>query len=428
MNSMFSNPFNLIKFAVSGLVCVVIILYAWFQISSGISSGVETQVAVMTELYQTIETQGYIFRDEAVVNKTSGGTVVTIVSDGQRISKGEKLAAIYHDDGGASLQDDINRLQRRIDVLDKSAVDSEYLVSDIEKIDSDILDTLNSIYKCVNTGDLSSAVNYGSDFLVKLNKHELIVSSEKDYKDERTMLVAEKKSLESKINAMSTAVYATSSGYFYGDVDGYESSFSPALLEDITISEFEQLTDSKPDTDSIARSAGKIVNDFVWFVACSVDSSELAGFEEGSYYKLSFPEASDKTIKMSLYRIVRENAMANSLLIFRSNINPENFNYQRAQKVEIVGDSIEGLQIPKQSLRVINGVKGVYILFGDVVHFRRTEIIGETENYYIVSDNKDDYYVFEDEDISELSSLKALSLYDNVIVAGKDLFDGKIIG
>ena len=70
----------------------------------------------------------------------------------------------------------------------------------------------------------------------------------------------------------------------------------------------------------------------------------------------------------------------------------------------------------------------MYILFGDVVHFRRAEIIGETENHYIISDNDEDYYVFDDDNTQEHNDIKALSLYDNVIVAGKDLFEGKIIG
>lgn len=422
------DPFKLIKYIAALAVCVIVAAYAWFQISGSVSSGVETEPAYLTELDKTIDAQGYIFRDETVVPKNSGGTVVTLVSDSQRVSKGEKLAAVYQNDSDTVLQDDINRIQRRINILDKSAVETDYLVSDIEKVDADILQTLNGIYISSESGNLSSAVNYGSDFLIKLNRHELIVNDLKNYDLEKGALFSEKSALESRINSMSTAVYAQSSGYFYGDVDGYENVFKTSLLDTLTIDEFLNLCDSQPDSALVSANAGKIVNDFVWYIACTVPNSLCGGLEEGDYLKVNFPESGDLEINMKLYRIVKENSSAEELLIFRTNVNPEDFGYQRSQRIQIVRGSTEGLTIPKEALRVVDGVKGVYILFGDVVHFRRTEIIGETENYYIISDNDEDYYVFDDDNTQEHTDIKALSLYDNVIVAGKDLFEGKIIG
>ncbi len=441
------SPFGLIKNIVTVLLCTGVIIYAWSQVANGVSSGVETKPASPTENNTTIRTKGYIFRDEDVVNKTSGGTVVTLVSDGQRISKGQKLAAIYHDDGQVSLQDDINRLQRKIDVLDKSTVEADFLVSDIQKVDADILGTLDIIYKSVDKGELSTAINYGSDFLVKLNRHELIVNSQKNYNDEKNKLESQKSALENKIKASSTAVYATNSGYFYGEVDGYEEIFVPEALEEITLEGFEKLCESIPDEDSISIGAGKIVNDFVWYLGCSIDYSDLAGFVEHNYYKLRFPESSDKIITMELDKIVKENSSATALLIFRTNVNPDDFNYSRMQQIEIVRGTVKGFLVPKEALRIVDDVKGVYILLGDVVHFRRVEIVGETDNEYIVDDGTlekleeerieklkaealagDETYIEPEKIPQPGEDIPELSLYDNIIVAGKDLFEGKIIG
>ena len=106
--------------------------------------------------------------------------------------------------------------------------------------------------------------------------------------------------------------------------------------------------------------------------------------------------------------------------------NKELFANATPKKAEIVIEGIEGISVPKKALRVLNGVEGVYILVGDVVRFRSVERIAEKGEYYIVK-LKSNAAVFEDEKGEEVE-IKPLSLYDNIIVSGKELFDGKIIG
>jgi len=383
---------------------------------------------MLVTLNNTVDSEGYIFRDESVISKPSGGTVVTLISDSQRVSKGQKIANIYSNSGNASLQDEINRLQRKLDVLDKSSVESDYMISDISKVDSDISETMNDIYSSAGTGDVSKAISTSSTLLVKLNKRSLIVNSEHDYSSESSSLEAQKSSLESRINSISSPVYSPSSGYYYGDVDGYESIFDLKKIDSMTISEFEEMADSQPNESLITTCAGKIVNDFVWYVVCRVNSADMAGINEGDYYKLSFPESADIEIKMQLYRIISETSSAQTLAVFRSNVIPQDFSYRRAQQVDIISGKCEGLAIPKIALRVIDGVKGVYILVGDIIHFRRVEILSETEDHYIVSNNKDDYVFDDDVDENSYERFRELSLYDSVVVSGKDLFEGKIVG
>ena len=123
---------------------------------------------------------------------------------------------------------------------------------------------------------------------------------------------------------------------------------------------------------------------------------------------------------------MKETNSAKALAIFRVNVLPSGFDYKRFQTAEIVLGGIEGLSVPKKALRVINGVEGVYILVGDVIRFRRVERIAEKEEYYVVRYIKDND-VFDDGDENAVY-VKPLELYDNIVVSGKDLFDGKIVG
>ncbi|MBR4979522.1 MAG: hypothetical protein IKX77_03120, partial [Clostridia bacterium] len=105
------------------------------------------------------------------------------------------------------------------------------------------------------------------------------------------------------------------------------------------------------------------------------------------------------------------------------------FSYKRKQKIQIINNRITGFAIPKEALRIVDGVTGVYILDGDIVRFRMVNILTTDEDYYIGDMNNP--YLSEDYNPSESAEdkklYKYLSLYDNIIIGGKSLFDGKIV-
>lgn len=422
----FCDPIKVIKTVAVLAVSIVVVVYAYLQAMGGFNDEIETTVSYLVNLNDSIDADAYIFRDETVISKTSDGTVVTLVSEGDRVSKGQMIANVYSDSDDTSLQDDVNRVQRRLDILNDSALDSEFVISDLTELDDDIGEIFADIYSDAADGRLSEVIDNSSELLVKLNKRDLIVDSDFDYSGEQAALEQEKQELESRIRAISSPVYASSSGYFYGDVDGYEKQFDIKLVEGLTLENFDELASSKPDEGILMSGGVKLVNDFVWYTVCRIDYDDLAGVKEGYAYVLSFPENADYEIKMTLDRIVKETNSADALVIFRANVLPDDFVYKRYQKAEIVLGGISGLSVPKKALRIIDGVEGVYVLVGDVVRFRRIERIAEKDDYYIVK-QKTTAELFEENENIE-NPVRYLSLYDNIVISGKNLFDGKIVG
>ena len=76
---------------------------------------------------------------------------------------------------------------------------------------------------------------------------------------------------------------------------------------------------------------------------------------------------------------------------------------------------------------MVDGKTGVYILDGDIVRFRLADVIFEDEDYYVIS-TESAKTADNQEDTEDGKTYYYLTLYDNVIVSGKSLFDGKIIG
>ena len=423
----FCDPVRVIKSVAVIALCVGVLVYVIFQAMGTAGSGIEAQISMLVTLNDSIKADAYLFRDESVINIGYDGAVVTVVSEGDRVSKGQLIANVYPDSEDAHLQDEINRLQRRIDILEDSAVDSKFVVSDLTQIDSDIYSVLYDVCRASSSGDLSSAISSSSDFLIKLNKRDLIVDSDFDYKSQLETLNNEMKSLESRISSLAIPVYASSSGYFYGDVDGYENIFKVSDISSLTLDGLKKYSEATPEEEIAESGSVKIIKNFIWYLVCVVDSENLLDLNEGSSYTLSFPENADAEIAATLHRVVSETNSQTAACVFRVNKLPTDFVYNRFQKAEIVKKSIEGLSVPKKALRVVDDVEGVYILVGDVVRFRRVERIAERDGYYVVKYEKLGY-MDDDEFREKYGNIEPLALYDNVIVAGKDLFDGKIVG
>ena len=431
LDDFFCDPKTAVKNVALLALMVFLVVYAFFQILPTFTQNIETETALLVSVYDTCKTTGYIFRDEHLVDKSSDGVTVTLVKDGERVSKGQIFANVYSSSDAAGLQEQINAIDRKIDILSKSVVDTDLYVTDITKTDQAIDEDLDTLFALVSSGSLADAVSAEKSLLVNLNKKNLIINMNNGYQGEIASLQSERSALQSRISSVSKSRWASSSGYYYGDVDGYENLFTPDKLENLTLESFRALTACEPDTLLASRTAGKIVTDFVWHLVCEADKYSAAALEVGKYYKIRFPSFSEDTVTMKLVHSVSVTSDDTALLVFRGNTAPEDFPYLRTQEADIIGTSYTGFAVPKKALRIVGGKKGVYILDGDIVRFRLVDILFENEDYYIVApeapkpDEADS--TTEAPTVSDGPVYRYLSLYDSVIVSGKDLFDGKII-
>ena len=79
----------------------------------------------------------------------------------------------------------------------------------------------------------------------------------------------------------------------------------------------------------------------------------------------------------------------------------------------VVSAEYSGLRVPKSALRVIDSKTGVYVVTGMQIKFVTVNVI-YSDNSYIVCEQ-------------QTSTDTVLRLYDDVVVKGRNLYDGKIV-
>ncbi len=417
------DPKRIVKPILIAACSIFAIVYMYNQVI-GVSKGnIETESVPAATVENTLSSDGVIFRTETVLdNPSRTGSTLAIVSDGEKVASGQSVANVYQNEADADTKARIDEIDENLRILRSSIIDQEYFSADVGKLEKERNEVLQSIQKSKVLNDFADCVGKKDELLVDMNKLQT-VKSNVSFDEKIAQLQKEREMLASGSSSDFTRVYAPQAGYYESSVDGYETIFTSELLENLTADSFDAAMGMSADETAASYSAGKLITDSRWYAVCSVERAKADPFAVGKVYTVRFPYSYNTSVKMTLDKIVSETDKSYDLLVFTTNTMPEGFTYVRKQKMQIVSESYSGLKVPKEAMRVIDGVKGVYVLVGDKVVFKTAEDIYEIDDSYIVRQVTAE----SDPQNEDAPQYDTIALYDSVIVRGKDLFDGKRI-
>lgn len=399
-------------------VAAAALAYLGYHFFEGFSADIETEYATIVTDSDVIPLDAYIMRSESVIfaaSATSGHSVGYVFSDGTKVHGGQVVANIYTGDG--SSDEAIVDLNRRIDLLESSNLTDGMTSSDTYVIDSKIQNYYYLIHQSTLLGNYSNLTKRRDELLTLINKRRILTGATTGYSDRIESLTAERALLSAGQDTIAESVEAPYAGYFYSTTDGYESTFSASKVESLTLAEFDKMLSSQPTRYS-DRAVGKMVSDFNWYIVCETTRDSLRYFTKGYSYYVNFPYNDDVSIRMTLSNVVSEVGSDRVLLVLETERIPEDFSFRRMQPVELVRSSYTGYRVPISAARLVDGKQGVYIMIGNTIEFREIDILLEMDGYYIVA---------EQDPVNDPDYASKLGLYDQIVVSGKNLYDGKLI-
>lgn len=428
-------------YILSALGAIGLIFYFGYHIWHSLTREVETQPVTKITTERTLEADGYIFRSEIPVYYTSsGGSVVPTAAEGEKINVGGSIAGVY---SGSSpdVVSHIRELEDQIALLTSCKEGGVSASKDSASIDRDINSALSGIREAAGKGNALDAVALRPSLLGAVNKRALLTGSDTGIGADISALENEKKELVSRLGSCLENVYAEQSGYYYSTVDGYERIFDPSLLKDITFDETVQLLQSPAEAQT-GRCAGKIVTSSVWYTVFKADRKYAGIFTAGEECSVKF-KSNETTLKMDIESVLESGDEA--VFILSTNYVPSGFDYTRVQGIELIETEYTGLRVPAGAVRIVDGETGVYILDGSTVRFRAISVLYRGDGICIADADPDGKAaedggedetsdgtetVDTDEADSEDGESKTpwLRLHDTIIVSGKGLYDGRVIG
>ncbi len=427
-------------YVLSAVLALAFIIYLVFHLLSGFTTDITTIAAEIQSKKSVISGDCYIFRDEHYLYSSYGGAVAYLTSDGEKVSINQSVAQTFSDSSGYSAREELTAIEEKLAILEESELPKGAAKSDTASVDKRINSYYHLILQNISEGKYSHAMQSMSALLAQMNRRRIIIDRQYDFSSVRSALEARKASLTSNLSGRSETVFSDTSGYFFFGIDGYEDSFTASAAENLTFSSFDALTSQSPSVqnDTAGRyPIGKIATGYKWYIALPIEQAKADEITVGQKYKGVFPYNYDTELTLTAEKVLTDSS-ERAIAVFSCSDMPSGFSYLRSQAVEIVLSESEGYRVPKTAVRIVDGYEGVYTLYGSTVVFKRIDILLEVEGHYIVSCvdplKKDESTEAEStsDALAETETNETnkgfgyLSLYDRIIVSGKDLRNGMV--
>ena len=388
-----------------------VLFYVGYQAYRSIYSGIETELAVVHSVYESIETDGLVYRTETLIPAVTKGEPYYAIENGTRVAKNSVIASVYTDAESGRIEQQIAEIDAQISAFKSMKADAESGRLSLDVINEQAADAFLQLISESEIGDLSNMSDYSFTILALLCKKAMVTGKEVDILSKIQELEQKKSELKALYQSPTSKIKAPVAGYFADSVDGYETILATDDLEKLTTTALKESMSLKPQSDVSA--CGKIVSGYEWYMACTVPDSYYNALSVGRSLSIKMSLVMDESIPVTVYACNKDNK-GNMAVVFRCDRMSAELSTIRKESVEIQLVEHTGLKVPKDAI-VVNEEQqaGVYIRSGNVVAFRKIEQQYSQPADYVICKmvNKDGY----------------LQMYDDIIVGGRDLYDGKII-
>lgn len=424
--------------ALKTLAAVVIVflllaaLYVSYQAMQVLFPPNTYETALLATVEDTVDAEGVLLFEESYV--AGGGTLGYLVADGERVSAGTAVAEIYSDAAQASLRQQLTQINDQIDLLQRSQNTTSVQLESLRKNRSaalyDLMDSLDA-------GDYEDTDAEKENYILAQNKLWVITGEVASFSDQITALTQQAATVQSQLGNPSQ-ITAPQTGYFIRSSSSGRLNAGSADILALDAANLKAYVESSPEI-ALDGCAGKIVSGFTWYYAgvCSAKQAEKLLGRDGKPLtkgvEIRFPGQVETPLKakVSEVNIDAENDIARFVLSCEI-INGDVLRLNCADAQIIVGRNT-GLRVPAAAVHYLkedgseaegqgeNYIPGVYVKYGNLARFCRIDPVDDVHPQ--IADG-DDLIVLPSGTAGSVSQVR---LYDEIIVSGQNLYDGKLL-
>ena len=392
-----------------GFVILLIAVFAVHQAVSSLYKPVKTETAVFSDMSDGLNITGIIIRNETLVSAGDSGVLHFIIGDGNRVAKDGVIANIYDSESASIILERIDSVNGKIADIEEMLSYNNLEAADLDIINAKVHQNLNNLIICGGNGNYDAFSDKSDELLSAYNRRQAAMGETADFSAQLTALKAEKDQLAASLPAAKGTLRAEKSGYFVSKADGYETVLTCENPESITP---EYLNGIKAETVG-ENTVGKIVSDYEWYIAAEVSVNESLNFKEGDALTIYTSVKSYPKLPVTVKKINISESSGGAVVLFACNDMNSELASMRTGPMTVVKKEYSGLKVPTSARRVVDSKLGVYVLTGMQVKFVEVKVLFTDGDYMICE--------------KQTSDGNVLRLYDEVIVKGKNLYDGKII-
>ena len=420
-----SNKIMIVILSVLSLLVVSYVIQAAYFRRTG---AILTQSAAYVTESDSTPVSGIAIRDEAkvansvntaILIRKADGIYQSAVDDGENVAKGDYIAYKFatQEQGQAYRQSvEIDAKIRYLSLFQKMGNTKN---SDISALNSDITLSINKYLYAIEKNDFTNCEELLTNINYSLISRQTATGENSDFSKEITAYTDQLKVLSNQIGEK-TGISAPFAGYFVSTVDGFEQCYDYKKLrtDGITVKQIEKLLNKKPSETNNAF--GKIVGQHIWYFAFNIPVSQASNISSGSTLYVSFPEKGIENLEMTVSGMNKTGDTLAVVLKCKS-IDKDILKLRKENAVISLGN-YSGFKISNEAITDDgNGTIGVYVYSGQIAVFKPIDVVYRTDSYVLANPAID-------EEDKNADQNKVLKQYDRIILKGRNLYDGKVLG
>lgn len=375
--------------------------------------GIKTEAARCSLEEDIIKTTGFAVRDEAVLpDFQGGGYIVYKLANGEKVSKGGVIAQIYNNSHDALLDCELDKISGEVRMLDGLCRIDALNLKSPDVLDSGINEEISKLRINAAQNDYPGMFDRKNELVKIMSEKRMSMGKNEDISGRIESLKGREKELKESFSGEKKCIYSPSAGCFVNFLDGYEScvDYNDVKNSAIGDTKVENIGGQTP-RDCI----GKLINSGDWYILCRVCNEDAERIKKGGDCKISFVSEGAEDIACTVHDVKDTGESEKNVIFCCNNMNEEILNFRKGPIV-IKNNEYYGYKIKKGAVCYKDGIMGVNIKCGNVISFRRINVLYSNNEYVVASEKANDE--------TDIPYLKA---GDNIVTEGKDLFDGKFI-
>lgn len=388
-----------------GMLLALAAVYIVLQLYAILGRTYQTETAISASMEDTVPLSGIAMFDAVPVS--GGGSLGYLVEDGERVTEGTVLAEIYTDPAQSTQREELDRLDRIIDLLTKS---ENSVGSDLALLTAQTRTALLNLLDQLDTASYTGMSDAIDEFLLAQNRLQISTGQSSGFTATLADLQTQRDVAAAALEGLQT-ITADRNGYFISTAAALPLDLTEDTLKSDTAAALsERLQQEIPTTGSDL--AGRIVTGFSWrfYGVCDLDTA--ARFDGLTRVKIRVPGKQDEALDATVTEVAAdETAGLAKITLECRTINADELRLGR-EDAEIVLNTYEGIRVSKRAMHIVDGERGVYVKYGSLQRFRRIVVLFEDENYLLLDPEAEDNEV---------------RLYDEIIVEGPNLQDGGLV-
>lgn len=388
-----------------GMLLALAAVYIVLQLYAILGRTYQTETAISASMEDTVPLSGIAMFDAVPVS--GGGSLGYLVEDGERVTEGTVLAEIYTDPAQSTQREELDRLDRIIDLLTKS---ENSVGSDLALLTAQTRTALLNLLDQLDTASYTGMSDAIDEFLLAQNRLQISTGQSSGFTATLADLQTQRDAAAAALEGLQT-ITADRNGYFISTAAALPLDLSEDTLKSDTAAALsERLQQEIPTTGSDL--AGRIVTGFSWrfYGVCDLDTA--ARFDGVTSVKIRVPGKQDEALDATVTGVAAdETAGLAKITLECRTINADVLRLGR-EDAEIVLNTYEGIRVSKRAMHIVDGERGVYVKYGSLQRFRRIAVLFEDETYLLLDPEAEDNEV---------------RLYDEIIVEGPNLQDGGLV-